>query len=155
MSFHKVLEDTKIRHLDLASPTTVRPSTTVEETIKKMRTVRCACALVTEGGKLVGIFTERDVLSKVIGAPESLRRPVRDLMTPNPITLKVDDSLHDAIDTMSEGGYRNIPIVDDDGRAVASLPASEIVNFIVSHFPKAVYNLPPHLEQRMATQEGA
>jgi len=154
-SFHTALLETKIRHLNLPSPTTIGPSTTVEEAIKHMRGVRCACALVVEDGKLVGILTERDVLNKVIGQAELLERPVRELMTPNPVTLTTDHSLDDAIHLMSEGGYRNVPIVDKEGRPIASLPASEIVKFIVAHFPRDIYNLPPRLEQHMATPEGA
>ena len=155
MSFHEVLENTKIRHLDLPAPLTFDPSAAVRAVIAQMQRTHCACALVVESGKLVGIFTERDVLNKIVGKPALLEEPVRTFMTLDPITLTTDHSLDDAVDVMSEGGYRNVPIVDSEGCPVASLSASEIVKFIVAHFPKDVYNLPPRPEQKLATPEGA
>jgi len=155
MPFHGVLEDTKIRHVNLPLPPTVDPSTATREVIRRMQGAHCPCVLVVENGRLVGIFTERDVLNRIIGKPALLEQPVSEFMTPDPIALTTEHSLGDAIEVMSEGGYRNVPIVDAEGRPVASLPAAAIVNFIVAHFPKDVYNLPPRPEQHMATPEGA
>lgn len=155
MSFHEVLKDARIRHLNLPAPPLVAPSTAVSEVIRRMQAVHCPCVLVVEDGKLIGVFTERDVLNKLTGESALLERPVREFMTPDPVTLTAEHSLDDAIEVMSEGGYRNVPIIDEDGRPVASLPAAAIVNFIVAHFPKDVYNLPPRPEQRMSSPEGA
>jgi CBS domain-containing protein len=127
---------------------------TIRSAIEYMRKVRCACGLVVEHGKLIGVVTERDVMNKVIGKPEMLDRPVGDIMTPNPVTLHPEDSVDSAIETMSRGGYRNLPVVDDDGKPIASVNVHAILQFIIEHFPQDVNNLPPRPDQQMATPEG-
>jgi len=155
MSFHETLRATKVRHLNLPSPSTVDASATVEDAVRHMRTIRCACSLVVEDGKVIGIVTERDVLNKLVGRPALLSRSVREFMTPDPVTLSPEDTLDEAIRRMSEGGYRNLPVLDEHGKPIASLSAPMIIKFIVEHFPQDVYNLPPRPEQEIPTPEGA
>ena len=102
----------------------------------------------------MGIFTERDVLLKVIDSDLPLDTPISALMTPDPATLRRNDSIGDAIRLMSQGGYRNIPIIRSTGKVKATLSSSDIVDFIVAHTPMAVYNLPPRLHQIMQRPEG-
>ncbi len=94
----------------------VASDTPVSEVIKQMKAARLGCALVVDGGKLVGIFTERDLLNKFTGK-EALAQTiaVRDLMSPNPETLRESDSVATALNKMSMGRYRHIPIVKSDG----------------------------------------
>ena len=93
------------------------------EAIEKMRAAHVGCALVIEGGKLLGIFTERDVLNRLTGktalAPTTA---VKDLMSPNPETLRETDSVATALSKMSLGRYRHIPVQKTDGTyAVTSI----------------------------------
>ncbi|MFO1096185.1 MAG: CBS domain-containing protein [Planctomycetaceae bacterium] len=69
--------------------------------------------LVTDGGNLVGIFTERDVLNRVLPAPGQLDRPLSEFMTATPETLRTADSIAFALHTMSVHGLRHLPVVDD------------------------------------------
>lgn len=101
----------------------VTPDTPALEVIKRMKNARVGCALVVEGGKLVGIFTERDVLNKLIGK-NALRETtaIRELMSPNPDTLQETDSVATALNKMSMGRYRHIPLQKADGSyAVTSI----------------------------------
>lgn len=150
------LRETPIRHIEVPRPVQFPPDTPVGEVISAMQSSRTrrGCVLVSEQGQLVGIFTERDVLLKVLGTDVSLVTPISDLMTKEPETLTMDDSLSDAIRLMSRGGYRNIPVADSTGKIRVSLSCSDIVDFIVAHAPTAVYNLPPRLHQIMPTPEG-
>jgi len=101
----------------------VGPGATALEVIRKMKAARVGCALVLDGGRLVGIFTERDVLNKLVGknaVTEST--PVKDLMSVNPETLQETDSVATALNQMSMGRYRHIPIHKSDGSyAVTSI----------------------------------
>ena len=73
-------------------------------------------------GKLVGIFTEHDVLKRVTGAGDLAALRVKELMSPNPETLNEKDSVAEALNKMSLGRYRHIPFKKADGSyAVASI----------------------------------
>ena len=94
----------------------VSPDNSASEVIEKMREARLGCALVLDDDKLVGIFTERDVLNKLTGknaSPEDTA--VKDLMSANPETLHETDSVATALNKMSMGRYRHIPVRKADG----------------------------------------
>ena len=94
----------------------VTSDTSVGEVIDQMKAARLGCALVIDEGKLVGIFTERDLLSRFTGQDSFAQTTaVRDLMSPDPETLRETDSVATALNKMSMGRYRHIPVVKADG----------------------------------------
>jgi len=109
-----VMED-DLRELDqefLGLPS----NTPALEVIDQMKRAHVGCALVIDGGKLLGIFTERDVLNKLTGKRAvDGATAVKDLMSPNPETLRETDSVATALNKMSLGRYRHIPVVKNDG----------------------------------------
>jgi CBS domain-containing protein len=119
----------------------VAPAAPLTEAIEMMREHHVGCVLVVDHGRLVGILTERDVLLKAHVADVS--RPVSELMTSEPETLDVDDPIVWALNRMSVGGYRHVPLVDGDGRPVGIVSVKDIVHYIVSFFPNEVLTLPP------------
>jgi CBS domain-containing protein len=70
------------------------------------------------------------------------KTPVRKLMTGNPETLRPSDSIAYALNKMSLGGYRHIPLVDNSDAPVGVISVKDIVNYLVKLFPKSVMNLP-------------
>jgi CBS domain-containing protein len=107
-----------------------------------MNDARVGCVLVTQGDRLVGILTERDVLKKVVGKFE-LDNLVERFMTKNPETVRMDDGIAYALHKMHIGGYRHIPVIDNEGRPVGVISVRDLLKFIVSLFPAAVLNVPP------------
>jgi CBS domain-containing protein len=101
----------------------VSPDTPVSEVIQQMQQAHLGCALVLHQGKLIGIFTERDLLNKLTGKKASpAATAVRDLMSPDPEILRETDSVATAVNKMSMGRYRHIPVIKADGSyAVASI----------------------------------
>ena len=94
----------------------VSPDTSASEVIEKMKAARVGCALVLEDGKLVGIFTERDLLNKLTGKKANPpTTAVKELMSANPETLHETDSVATAVNKMSMGRYRHIPLRKADG----------------------------------------
>jgi signal-transduction protein with cAMP-binding, CBS, and nucleotidyltransferase domain len=109
-----VMEDdlTKLENDFLA----VTPETSASEVVNQMKQARLGCALVLDHGKLVGIFTERDLLSKLTGhTAHSPATPVKQLMSANPEILLETDSIAAALNKMSMGRYRHIPVQKSDG----------------------------------------
>ena len=93
----------------------VSPDTSALEVIRKMKESRLGCALVMDAEKLIGIFTERDLLNKLTGkeeVPETTA--VKELMSPNPETLRDTDSVASALNKMSMGRYRHLPVRKTD-----------------------------------------
>ena len=89
----------------------VAPDTPALEVIRKMKEARLGCALVMDHEKLVGIFTERDLLNKLTGKDAVAETTaVRELMSPNPETLRDTDSVASALNKMSMGRYRHLPV---------------------------------------------
>lgn len=131
-----------IRELEPHDPICVDPATPLRDATTAMNDARIGCVLVTEGDRLVGILTERDILKKVLGQLD-LDSPVERIMTPNPETVGMDDSIACALNKMHIGGYRHIPVLDRQGRPVGIVSMRDFVKFIVSLFPAAVLNVPP------------
>jgi CBS domain-containing protein len=128
------------------APLALGPDETVEAAWRLMREHRVGCVLIVEEGSLVGILTERDLLMRVDG-PWSAR-PLREVMTPGPETLSPDDPIVYALNKMSVGGFRHVPLVDADGCPVGVVSVKDVVNYIVDFFPNDVLTVPPSPEQR-------
>jgi CBS domain-containing protein len=93
----------------------VEPSELVTTAAQIMTAARAGSALVMEGERLLGIFTERDILTAVKREPATaLNHPVADWMTPDPITVSPDVSVLDALRQMLRGGFRHLPVVLDE-----------------------------------------
>jgi CBS domain-containing protein len=89
-------------------------SMTVREAAKLMKTKRYGAVLVTDGDDLLGIFTERDAVFRVIAVgldPEAT--PLADVMTRDPTTITPDKTFGHAMLMMHEGGFRHVPVVED------------------------------------------
>jgi len=110
-----VMED-KLSELEHEEPVLVQPQTPAIDVMQKMISAHSGCALVLEANKLVGIFTEHDVLHRLFGETASARDvAVQELMSPNPESLRESDSVATALNKMSLGRYRHIPVARNDG----------------------------------------
>ncbi|MSS72869.1 MAG: CBS domain-containing protein [Candidatus Latescibacteria bacterium] len=155
MSLQQDLRAERVGHMDLSAYVTVETDVRVNDVLRSMREQGYNCALVTKGERLVGIFTDRDVLRKVADAPETWGAPVDRLMTPTPHTVHPDDQVGRALDLMNTGHYRNMPVVDDGGKIVGNLTQFAIIKFLSDRFSQAVYNLPPEPDQVAKARDGA
>ena len=129
--------------LEPRMPVVVEPQVPVIEAIALMQKERIGCVLVVRSKKLKGIFTERDVLTQVVGKGlDPAKTPVRKLMTSNPESLRPTDSIAYALNKMSLGDYRHIPLVNSAREPVGVVSVKDIVTYLVRFFPKSVMNLP-------------
>jgi CBS domain-containing protein len=107
------------------------PSATVRETSQTMATQHIGAVLVLDGGRLAGIFTERDLLTRVVAvglAPE--RVTLREVMTANPDTIGPSEFGHDALALMRKRGYRHLPVVDG-ARIIGIVSARDIYGAMI------------------------
>jgi CBS domain-containing protein len=133
-----------IDELEPQPAVTIAAAATVRQAIELMQSRGIGAVLVTdERGHVAGIFTERDVLRRVALSGGELESPVAALMTPSPECLGLQDGVAFALNRMIVGGFRHVPIVDDEGAPVAVLSLREVVAFVVSLLPSRILNLPP------------
>ena len=100
--------------------------------------------MIVDNHKLIGILTERDILLKVTGNSFDLNLvTVDEIMTENPDTLSPENPLAYALNKMHVGGFRHVPIVDDDRKPVGLVSISNIISTIADYFSREIINLPP------------
>ena len=132
----------------------LRGEQTIADAVSEMRSHSHGSAMVCRDGKLIGIFTERDLMTH-LAAGKALEQPLSAVMTANPRTVRVDDSLMTVIRLMDEGGYRRLPVVNSTGSPVGVVDVKSVVHFLVEHFPKAVYNQASRALLNARDREGA
>jgi len=144
-----------IRTLNPRPPVSVEEKTTVADAVALMNREKIGGLLVLRDGRLCGIFTERDVLTKIAGHGFDFTKiVVETYMTPNPEALSPDHKVAYALNKMVIGGYRHVPIVDGERRPVAVISVRDVVEFIVDRFPAEVINLPPDPDHEMRARDG-
>jgi CBS domain-containing protein len=118
------LEDVRSR-----APVMISPETPVRVAVRRMQEDRTNCLLVGDGGRLAGIFTVRDAVLKLAGrAMEGIL--VADVMTPDPVVLRTEDTIAVAVHKMAVGGFRHIPLVED-GRVKGIVTAQDLFHHIL------------------------
>lgn len=143
MQLARNLRVESVSRLRLTPACRVTPEQSLAEVVERMRQERVGCVLVCEGDRLVGLFTERDLLRRVLAIGTPLTTPVRQCMTQSLVVVRPSESIGAALRRMEEGGYRHLPVVDEEGRPLSVLSVKRIVHYLVEHFPGTVYNQPP------------
>ena len=154
MAFHLEIDTDSVRQTHATPPLYVQRTDSVRHVLTQLKANNTGSAFVLDDGKLAGIFTERDAL-KIMANGGDLDGEVHQVMTANPATVHDDDTVSAAIRTMSQGGYRRVPIVDDKGQPTGAVKASGILRYLVEHFPQSIYNLPPAPDNASKEREGA
>lgn len=97
----------------------VSPGACVREAIRLMSEHNVGSLLVTENGRLLGIFTERDAVRRIMATGRDPDLTIMaEVMTREPDTIGARDSVDDAIRRMDEFGYRHLPVVEDHDRVI-------------------------------------
>jgi CBS domain-containing protein len=155
MELARNLKVESVARLQPTPPLCLRPADPVADAVALMRQHQVGCVLVCRDDELVGIFTERDLMRRVLAAGESLDMTLAQCMTRNPIVVQLSESIGAAVRRMEEGGYRHLPVVDVLGRPLGVLSVKRIVHYLVEHFPSTIYCLPPDPTLFPREREGA
>ncbi len=141
-------------------PVAMSPGSTLGDCLRAIQSTGTGDSVfITDAdGLLLGVLTERDVFGRLVGPDVAsgvdLDAPVEAYMTTDPHTLRLSQTVRDALELMQSGRYRNIPVVDDERRLVGVVRQVDILKFLAESFPEELLNLPPRPHQRMEQAEG-
>jgi len=155
MELARNLKVDSVSRLQPTPPLRIDPEQTVADAVVLMRERRVGCLLVCRGDRLLGVFTERDLMRRVLAAGLPLTTPVAACMTPDPVVVRPKEPIGAAIRRMEEGGYRHLPVLDETGGPVGVLSVKRIVHYLAEHFPATVRNQPPDPARFPTEAEGA
>lgn len=118
---------------------TVAPGQTVRDVVRLMKSKHVGCVIVTEGGKVAGIFSERDLVNRVVAEgldPSSTA--VSRVMTRDPVVVGVAQPLEEVFAVLARRRFRHVPIVDGD-RPVGMVSLSDFAAVLREVFGEARY----------------
>jgi CBS domain-containing protein len=151
------LVDQRLSVISRREPLTVPPGTPLRECLSLIRRSGMGDSVfVTDReGRLLGVLTERDIFAQLVGTDADLSAPVEERMNRQPRTLRLEETVRQAMALMQTGRYRNIPIIDDEGRLVGVVRPVDVLRFLAEAFPEELLNLPPRPHQAAQASEGA
>jgi 2-oxoglutarate ferredoxin oxidoreductase subunit beta len=130
------LDSDPISEMNPATPVMVASDTSLKDAIATMRSNNIGSILIVDQqGRLGGVFTERDVLTKIACKVSDLEsEKVRDFMTSNPTTLELDNPIAYALHLMATYGFRHLPLVDKEKKPIGVISFRDIIGFIERYF---------------------
>lgn len=117
-----------------------------------------AAPVVDDENRLRGIFSERDVLRKILNTTvgDLGALGIERFMSATPQTAQPEDMLDTAILYMAQGGYRHLPIVNEQNEPIGMVSIRDVISYLVEAFPQEVLTLPPRpIRDAMKAREGA
>lgn len=153
VDFQLHLETETVEQAHPTKPVCVLPEDSLRHVMRVLKTSSTGAAMVCRDGKLEGIFTERDALRHLADGSD-LEMPVSTVMVKQPVSIKMGDSVGKAIELMSGGKFRQLPIVDDKGHVTGVIGVAGVLRYLVEHFPRIIYTLPPSPHHKMETRDG-
>lgn len=143
------------------TPIVLAQTETASAAMRCMQSERTGVVLVTSDGslrsELVGIFTERDILLRIInGGRDPSKTPLADVMTSDPEFLYAEARVAWVLNLMSVGGFRHVPITNVKRHPVGVIAARDVMEFLVETFSEDILNLPPEFSENKPTpRDGA
>lgn len=118
----------------------------VEHAVHKMVAGGIGAVAVVDDGRLGGIFTERDLMTKVVsGGGDMTRLRVRDVMVPDPVRVSSETTRDEAMELMLENRFRHLPVTDTDGRLLGMLSIRDLLRHQVDRLRGDVQSLQQYL----------
>ena len=109
----------------------VGPDTPVTECVRLMTASKIGALIVMDGKRLIGIFTERDALNKVLaGGLDPGKTKVSEVMTKNPYCIPPTTTIGDAMELITKRRFRHLPIVDN-GKVLAVVSSGDLTHWLV------------------------
>jgi CBS domain-containing protein len=108
------------------NPTTVEPGTTATEAARIMKSEDVGSLPIVEGGRLVGVVTDRDLAIRVLADGKSGETPIDEIASKDIVTVDPQQSLEEAARLMAEHQVRRLPVTEEDGKLVGILAQADV-----------------------------
>lgn len=133
-SLEKALAEESVTGIQYRPVAVTAPETPICLAVEKLANLHVACLLIEEEGRLVGVFSDRDVLSKVALEFDQVKdRPVSEVMTREPIFVYESDSSAAALSVMAVNGFRHVPVTDLKRKALGIISPQRVTAFLRKH----------------------
>ena len=120
----------------------VREGTTVMEAVRVLAEAHVSAAVVLDGERLLGVFTERDVCTRVVlQGLDPLKTPVSAVMTRNVVTIRENTDRSTVLQLMDRNHIRHLPVVDGEGRVKTILSMRQLLRAEVQDLTQTVWEL--------------
>jgi CBS domain-containing protein len=130
----KALAEETLASIQCTPVATITPDLPVRAAVKALAGMQVACLLVERDGRLVGVFSDRDVLDRVALEYEQVKdRPVSDFMTSDPVYAYENDSAAAALSIMAVSGFRHVPVTNIDQKVVGIVSPQRVTEFLRRH----------------------
>jgi CBS domain-containing protein len=145
-----------VSSIHLRKPARARYETPLIDVVAQMRELRRGATIIdNEAGRIIGIFTERDLVLRIDHSSHRWhQQPVGACMTERPVLLTPNESLATALRRMKEGRFRHLPVVDQQRKAAGILSIRDILVHIIEHYPQEFINLPPDPDHEASRRWG-
>ena len=117
----------------LSRAQTVSPGASVADVIAVLRREPSGAVVIVEGDRVMGIFTDRDVLKRVAGNTQALSEPISKFMTTDPVLLRDTDTMAAALNKMGDGGFRHIPMLSD-GKLAGVVTGRDVMQWLLGRY---------------------
>ena len=148
--------DEPIDNILFREPVIVKKDIKVSDAITLFNEKDVGCVLVVDDNKkLIGIFTERDVIRKLITKGLDINKEtIENHMTRRPDSLCLSDPIAYALNRMAAGGYRHVPLVNEQNEPVGSLSIRDIIDHLADYYSNEILNLPPSPHTKQLSRDG-
>lgn len=131
----RAMVETPVQSLQTQPFTVVSPDVATSEALATLAKTEISCLMVTEAGRLVGIFGDRDALDHVTLEYERvIHRPVRQVMTTEPLSIHENASVAEAVQMMAHSGYRHLPVLDAEDTLIGIISPQRLITFLQAYF---------------------
>lgn len=119
----------------------VTPDTSVADCVRKMNTERVGALIVMEGDRPIGIFTERDVMTRVLDAERDAKSTrVSEVMSPDLACVKSSTTVGEALHIISEKRFRHLPVIDN-GAVKGMVSIGDLTHWLVRDQEQEIQHL--------------
>lgn len=157
MAARQVEDELKERKISqIINPRLVQapPSISVKDAVLLMQKNKAGYVVIAERGKVMGLFTETEVVRKILNDNINWDRPVSEYMKPSPAIASPEDTIFEAMSLMVSSEVYHLPLVNEKQELVNVISVRTLIRYLASFYPTEIYNLPPNLDQIMRSPEG-